>query len=589
MTDAGHRERRDEGGGRVAFLACTGSTSEIRGGQGTLDCDAVRERLSQPDAGFTVRSLDARDDLAAQIEEALDALSERPTEVLLYVSARAMQADGELLLFLDPEHPDTGDALGDIVGALREGSGGAVLALLELRVTPGEDPLEPMEIARLGRQTARECEAEMVVAVGKRTEAQETEADACSPFTRALLEALDAADPEAGATASEVYETARDHGGVLGVVAAIAQAAVDPSFVLLPPVEVPVRSAPPPEPSDPVAAPDENPRDSNAELSAEAKKEEPPPEPPKPEPPKPEPAKHEPPKPVSLPPPPPSQSAPPPPTAKQVIEEADELERDPQDEDALARYRKALAIAATIEGSDSDRAYVYIRIGDVKHKQGKPREAIASFEKGLALDPKLPTTPRVLKTLLGLYFAERDHRGAYAIQQKLLGQIEDPVETTAALVVFARSWLDDVGDLLRAREALEQAAALSPADAAVVRLLFDLATREGRTEDALLLRRRLADLENNDRQKAGQLLALAKELITKHKREDEALDVLEAALEAEPSELEPLALLSALLGERQEWSELEGAYRRMLDRLPRIEDDALRSMLENEIGRRLGL
>src|SRR5688572_31220873 len=30
-------------------------------------------------------------------------------------------------------------------------------------------------------------------------------------------------------------------------------------------------------------------------------------------------------------------------------------------------------------------------------------------------------------------------------------------------------------------------------------------------------------------------------------------------------------------------------FRSMLDRLPRIEDDVLRSMLENEIGRRLGL
>lgn len=573
---------------RVAFLACTALTSEIRGGQGTLDADAIRERLGQPDTAFSLHDLDAREDLAAQLEEQLVEAS--PEEALFYVSARATQADGELLLLLDPEHPETGDALADILGALREAIRGPVLAILDLRVDPSADELEPMEIARLAREAQKESETELLVAVRRMSEPSELNAEACSPFTRALLEALDSTDPRSGATAADLYEETREVGDVLRAGSAMAYGGPATSFVVLagdpsaasadpPPVEPEEPARPEPSPEPPAAAetePPPTPVESSEPARTEAARAEPENSPPAP--------------PVrSV--PPPTPSVPPTPLgAKQVIEEADELARDGRDEDALARYRKALALAAGVpEDSDADRARIYLRIGEVKLRQGKAREAIASFEKGLGLDPKMEATDSVMKTLLGLYFGEKDYRAAYAMQQKILSRIDDQAESAAALVVFARSWLEDVGDALRAREALEQAAAIAPTDLDVQRLLLELARREGRTDDALELRRRLADLEPRPGDRAAQLLALAKELVSKHKREDEALDVLEAALEAEPSQLEPLARLSELLAERQEWSELEGAYRRMLDRLPRIEDDELRSGLEHEIGRRLGV
>jgi hypothetical protein len=242
---------------RFAFLACTASTSELRGGQGSLDRDAIRERLAQPDAGFSILDLDARDDLAAQIEEALAAHSAPPQAALLYVSARATRADGELVLLLDPEHPDTGDALTDIVESLREGVAGEVAAFLDLRVDLDADDLEPMEIARLGRQAAGDDVAEVVVAVRRLSEQDETNAESCSPFTRALLEALDAADPTSGATAAELYAAAREHASVLGVVAALAHRGPEASFeVLFPSAEAPVSDSDADSDSDSDSAPD---------------------------------------------------------------------------------------------------------------------------------------------------------------------------------------------------------------------------------------------------------------------------------------------------------------------------------------------
>ncbi|MBL9025181.1 MAG: hypothetical protein JNL21_23490 [Myxococcales bacterium] len=581
---------------RIAFLACTAQTSEIRGGQGMLDADAVRERLGQPDAAFILYDVDPRDDLAAQIEERLADTQPPADEVLLYVSARAMRADGELLLLLDTEHPDTGDALADILAALRDGVEGPVVAVLDLRIDPGTDELEPMEVARLARAAQKASETELLVGVRRCSQAAELDAPACSPFTRAMLEALDGADPRTGLTAAALYETVRESGHVLGAVPAMAYGGLDVSFVVLEgdggeltaePAAVEAEPQPSPEPPPAVEA---EPQPSP----------EPPPVAAEPEPSSAEPSAAEQPvagQPVAEVAPPPAPDVPPaapsvpapPPGAGAIIAEADDLAREGKDEEALARYRKALALAAGAADSDADRARIYVRIGEVKLRQGKAREAIASFEKGLGLDPTIEGGDSVMKTLLSLYFGEKDHRAAAAIQQRILARIDDPIETARALVVFARSWLEDVGDTLRAREALEQAAAIAPAELSVQRLLLDLAQREGRTEDALALRRRLADLEPDETERGALLFSLARDLVTKHKREDEALDVLEAALEAHPSQLEPLALLSELLAERQEWSELEGAYRRMLDRLPRITDDSLRAGLEHEIGRRLGV
>ena len=72
------------------------------------------------------------------------------------------------------------------------------------------------------------------------------------------------------------------------------------------------------------------------------------------------------------------------------------------------------------------------------------------------------------------------------------------------------------------------------------------------------------------------------------KREEPALELVDEALAADPSMLEPLAVIARFFAERQEWSELEQAYRRMLDRAPRIPDAAVRSQVTWELCRLLG-
>ncbi|MFO0548271.1 MAG: hypothetical protein U0271_07795 [Polyangiaceae bacterium] len=257
----------------------------------------------------------------------------------------------------------------------------------------------------------------------------------------------------------------------------------------------------------------------------------------------------------------------------------------------MQRYRKALGLIGTAlaaDAQDAARARIHVRIGEAKLRLGAPKEAIASLEKSLSLDPELPEKDRVLKALLSLYLGERDVRAIQNIEERLLARLEEGGDVVAALVVFGRMWMRDLGDMLRARERLESAHAREPARREVAEMLLELALKDGRDEDAFTLRKNLAETEPDAKRKGAELFALGRDLLVK-KRDDEALDLLEGALEADPTSLEPLAILSRMLGERQEWAELEGAYRRMLSRAERVSEKELRDALVHELEKRLGV
>ncbi|HTJ84419.1 MAG TPA: hypothetical protein VL400_22025 [Polyangiaceae bacterium] len=282
-----------------------------------------------------------------------------------------------------------------------------------------------------------------------------------------------------------------------------------------------------------------------------------------------------------------------------MLAEADRFAAAGDDEEALTRYRRALALVGAgsihppVEGGaprtsplDAERARIYVKMAEIKARQAKPREAISNFEKAISLDASLERG--LLSTLHALYRDSGDLRALRTMEERILAGAKDDAERKDHLLVFGRSWLEDRGDLLRARETLEAAVALAPGDRVALELLLRVAERDGRSEDALLLRRRLAETEPDQKRSAAMLFEIAEDY-AKQKREDEALDLYEAALDADPSRVEPLARMSALLADRQEWSELEGVYQRMIERVPQVVDAGRRQELEVELQRRLGL
>jgi len=595
---------------RVAFVVATGKGTGFEGGQGTLDRDAMSERFALGDAGFEVEVLSLEDDLASQLDDLRTTKSaERPSSVAFYASSRAVLADGTPLLLLDADDPGQGDALGDVLDALADFEPANLLVLLDLRCDVGADTLGILDAVRL-LVKGLDVNAELIAAVRPLAIADEIGAESPSPLTRAVLEALDGADPAEGLFAVELYERIRESEHIVGKVPAIAYAGRDDSLALLlvtedsepavevagdpsdPPGEVEVDvedEAPPPrvvapaiappapseEAAEDRALPSASPEQASATSVPEAKPAVPPPSVPTPS------------RPST------------PPNSREVAEEAARLMSEGDDEEALARYRKALALVGAgslrppaagevprVSPLDAERAGIYVKIAEIKTRQEKAREAIAGFEKAISLDPALEKT--LLSPLHALYRDTGDLRALRTLEERMLATAKDDAERARFLVGFGRSWLDDRGDLLRARETLEAAVALAPGDRDALELLHRVAATDGRADDALLLRRRLAETEPDQSRSAEMLFEIAEEY-AKQKREDEALDLYEAALDAAPSRVAPLARMSALLAERQEWSELEGVYQRMIERVPQVTDSGLRSELELELQRRLGL
>lgn len=612
--------------------------SNLRAGQGELDADAIKERLQLDDTAFSVVALDPSTDVAEQLDALFDQreVGDGPASpegdrgpersVLFYASADVKVAGDEVFLCLDPESPDTGDSLHDVAEVICDRATGAVLFVLDARFEPNGSELQGPELVAAARKVLRDMGDDIELLIGARP-SSEAAASACSPFTRAVLQVLDEADPSMGVSAEQIRDHVSNHAESLAAVRAFAHLAAQGSFLIVPgrtesdadgdgddPPEsvthvrgsmgnpsgrdelesIPESAATPP-PSVTTAPPEQvpSPAPPRAEVSTFALE----PEPVAPAPVVPAPtgsiaAVPEPP-PVSL----EAHSYFPPastPDVGTLVEEARKLTRAREFEQALALYRKALGLGNV---SKEVRGHVYLRMGSVKAAQAKSAEAIANFEKALTLVAESDVS-RVLEELLTLYLAERDHRAALSTQEKILKGLRTETERFDALLRFGTSWLALPDDSpassgpnamqMRARQMLERAERLQPDHRDLLVLLRNLGESEGRIEEVLGLRVRIADATPDPVERAVLQAALAKDL-AKRGREDEAVTLYEKALDANPSVLDPLVGIAEILSEKQEWSVLESSYRRMLARLPRVEPEPVRAEVEWELQRRLGL
>jgi tetratricopeptide (TPR) repeat protein len=265
------------------------------------------------------------------------------------------------------------------------------------------------------------------------------------------------------------------------------------------------------------------------------------------------------------------------------VAEGDRLQAGKDHEGALSAYKRALGMlgpAASVE-----RADIHVRIGQLKQAQEKRREAIASFEKALSISSGHLTA---LTALLDLNVAEGDLRAIQVAEDRVLATMSDPLLRFGRLMEFGARWQDQAGDLVRARATFERAAELRPDDLGVLSRLQFLYEQAGAVEDTIYVRRRLAKNTKEARPRAEQLFALGVYLLDDLKREEAGLELFDEALAADPSMLEPLAVIARFFADRQEWSELELAYRRMLERAPRIPDPVTRSQVTWELCRLLG-
>jgi hypothetical protein len=219
---------------RLAIVATPSLLSDMRAPPGALDGDVLRSRLPLDDTTFEVVDIDPSIDLAEQLDTLFAERKPGPEdEVLFYVSSPvAVSVDGEFFLCLDPENPQTGDALADVVAVFQDHVSGPTLFVLECRHAPAPaDPFRSATVVAAAKESVSPARSgiELLIAARPSTPGIETH---LSPFTGALIRALDDSDATLGLLARTLYERIKDD--LVGVVPCFAHARGWTPFACIP-------------------------------------------------------------------------------------------------------------------------------------------------------------------------------------------------------------------------------------------------------------------------------------------------------------------------------------------------------------------
>ncbi len=276
-------------------------------------------------------------------------------------------------------------------------------------------------------------------------------------------------------------------------------------------------------------------------------------------------------------------SPPPPPTlrkkaAEMTVDdhvEAGDLARSlHRDEEAVAHYKKGLAKLGT--AATPERAAIYLRIAEVFRRTGKTRLAISNYDKALSITP---SDREALAGLIELNAAANNWRSVHSAEQKFLAGVPAE-EKLGELLASGDRWFEQADDLRRAKERYSEARAAFPNELEPLRRLLRIYDREKSTELALETRKAIATLTPNPRESARCWFELGELYMFELRRERDALEAFEQALDADPMMLEALEVLATALADGQEWGELERVYDKMVAKFAsREQTDATKTVL----------
>jgi tetratricopeptide (TPR) repeat protein len=236
-------------------------------------------------------------------------------------------------------------------------------------------------------------------------------------------------------------------------------------------------------------------------------------------------------------------------------------------EEALAGYKAALMVAP--QGDSEVRAAIYVRIGEVKRAQGKPREAELNFEKALAAHAKHRVA---LDALVELATEAKETRRAIDWRRKRLAALEQDDERVAELLAIAAIQSGEGGDARAAAETLEQAHTIAPRDRNVVEALraaYEKLLRWPRVVEVLA---ELADITEDPAERGALRFAAADVALGRLRDEDRGLGLLERALDDAPTNERTLNALVAVRAARGEWTALDAVFTRLVDRFAKLGD-----------------
>ncbi|WP_242361931.1 tetratricopeptide repeat protein [Anaeromyxobacter sp. SG17] len=271
---------------------------------------------------------------------------------------------------------------------------------------------------------------------------------------------------------------------------------------------------------------------------------------------------------------------------------------------AEQQWEEALRIFTTVivhhrdALTDLEVVETHWQIGEIAGKLGQTERAANAYKKALEIDANHEPSR---KSLVAALEAMGDVEGAVEQRQRLLPLLEGPAKL-ANLVAIGEACRDRLKDPYQAIDAFLAASKLDPTALPVTEALLGLyrETRQGQKSADVLAQIIARPEVQADPVRAARLhAALADVLQDEVKDETAAVAELEKALDRNPRLVQAFAKIEEILTKGKRWTDLEQAYVRMIQRLPKTPDVALarvalwrtlgdlyRDVLRNEDGAR---
>jgi tetratricopeptide (TPR) repeat protein len=236
-------------------------------------------------------------------------------------------------------------------------------------------------------------------------------------------------------------------------------------------------------------------------------------------------------------------------------------------EEALRIYQ-AMLIHHREGLTDLEVVEAYWQIGEIQARLGQQDRAAKSFEKALEIDQNHAPSRR---SLAAAFEAQGDWEAAVEQRQKLLPLLEGQAKLET-YVAIGEACRDRLKDPYQAIDAFAGASRLDPASLPVTEALLALyrETRQGQKAADALARLLERPEVQADADRAARLHELRARILRDEVKDDAAAAAeLERALDRNPRHVQAFADLEEILSRGKRWPELEQAYLRMIQRLPK--------------------
>jgi tetratricopeptide (TPR) repeat protein len=263
----------------------------------------------------------------------------------------------------------------------------------------------------------------------------------------------------------------------------------------------------------------------------------------------------------------PLRSLPPLPEVQPILDQAAELREKKDWDGALEAYKKALFVVP--QDAVITQASIYASVAEVKALQGKDREAEASYEKALLINPK---HLRAIDGLVALANQTKDWPRLAAARRRRAEAIDDPEDKASELCVVAEIEETKLKDVEKALATLEIASVHRPDDIGILLKLRDFYTLTRSWPKLLDVLDDLVRVSSEPSYRGAFRFAQADIMLGRLREEPRGLAFLELALDEDPQCDRALSALVAVRTRREEWAELANVYERLVDRYAGIGD-----------------